>query len=61
MSVLLWLIPIGAYVWFAYFGDERQKETVKAYFWTFIIVFGALGAIYTFMTTGAIPAGCCGY
>ena len=60
MSALLWLIPVAIYVWFAYIGDRRQKETVTAYFWMAIIAIGVIGAIYTFVTTGSIPAGCCG-
>ena len=60
MSALLWLIPVAIYIWFNHIGDRRQKETVTAYFWVAIIAMGVLGAIYTFVTTGSIPAGCCG-
>jgi len=60
MRALLWLIPIGIYVWFAYLGDRRQKEAVTAYFWLAIILIGLAGTIYTLITTGSIPAGCCG-
>lgn len=60
MSALLWLIPIGAYVWFAYIGDRRQKETVTAYFWLAILGIGLAGILFSLFTTGSIPLGCCG-
>lgn len=60
MSAILWLIPIAIYVWFAYFGDRKQKQTAAAYFWMAIIAIGVIGLIYTLIKTGSIPAGCCG-
>lgn len=60
MSALLWLIPLAIYVWFAYLGDRKQKETATAYFWMFVLAVGVLGTLYTFFQTGSVPAGCCG-
>lgn len=60
MVTLLWLIPLAVYIWFAYLGDRKQKETATAYFWMIVLAVGVIGAIYTLITTGSIPAGCCG-
>ncbi len=60
MSALLWLIPIGIYVWFAYIGDRKQKESATAYFWMAVLAIGVAGTLYTLFTTGSVPAGCCG-
>ena len=62
MSALLWLIPLAIYIWVAHAG-HHQKQTAAAYFWMAIIaigVIGVIGVIYTLITTGSIPAGCCG-
>jgi len=59
MSALLWLIPLAIYIWVAHAG-HHQKQTAMAYFWMAIIAIGVIGVIYTMITTGSIPAGCCG-
>lgn len=59
MSALLWLIPLAIYIWVAHAG-HHQKQTAAAYFWMAIIAIGVIGLIYTLITTGSIPAGCCG-
>ena len=57
----LWvLIPIGIYVWYDYMGTRQQKETVTAYFWLAILAIGLAGFLYQVVTTGTIPAPCCG-
>lgn len=57
----LWvLIPIGIYVWYDYMGSRQQKETVTAYFWLTIFAIGLAGFLYQVVTTGTIPAPCCG-
>lgn len=57
----LWvLIPIGIYVWIDYLATPKQKETAAAYFWMTIIAIGLLGFAYSVITTGRIPAPCCG-
>jgi len=54
-----WLIPLAIYIWVAHAG-HHQKQTAAAYFWMAIIAIGVIGVIYTLITTGSIPAGCCG-
>lgn len=59
MSALLWLIPLAIYIWVAHAG-HHQKQTAAAYFWMAIIAICVIGLLYTLITTGSIPAGCCG-
>ena len=59
MMIFWLLIPIGIYVWFACLGTEKQKEEVSAYFWLTILGMGAVGFLYSWVTTGTIPAPCC--
>jgi hypothetical protein len=56
---IVWiLIPIGAYLFFAH-GARKERESAKIYFWLFIIAFGLMGFLYSWISTGSIPPPCC--
>jgi hypothetical protein len=56
---IFWLvIPLG-FGAFLTWGDRKDRERAKICFFTFVFVIGAIGFLYTWITTGSIPAPCC--
>lgn len=48
-------LPALIYWWWNA-STPRQRSDYTAYFWTFIIVVGALGILYELITTGRISS-----
>lgn len=54
------LILIGILVAYALLADRVPRDTRRQLFWwivTAVVIFGAIGFIYTVATTGSIPGG----
>ena len=52
----LWvLIPIGIYIFFTK-ADRKHRKAAEAYFWTFLVLFGAFGFLYMLISTGRFPS-----